>query len=115
MTPTGWIPVRRSSDDELVGYLTLDERGATPLTLVGSPLSGPLERAEAEQLLSRRGLAVLAEPWWLETDAGGFRVQIMSAYPDFVTVARADFGVVDPLGELLRLSVPVLGLRPYAG
>lgn len=115
MTPAGWIPVRRPSDDELVGYLVLDEHGATPLALVGYPLSGPLERADAEALVLQRGLAVLAEPWWLDGADGGFRVQLMSAYPDSVTVARADYGIVDPHGELLQLSLPAEGLRPYVG
>jgi hypothetical protein len=115
MTTTAWIPVHRSSDDELVGYLTLDERGATPLTLFGYPLSGPLEHADAEELLRSRGLAVLAEPWWLEEDGGGFRVQILSARPDAVTVARADYGFVSHDSERRELSVPAHGLRPYAG
>lgn len=114
MTPAGWIPVHRPTDDELVGYLVLDERGATPLTLVGCPLSGPLGRSEAEALLRERGLAVLAEPWWLEED-GGFRVQIMSARPDAVVVARADYGFVPHDSERRELPVPAEGLRPLAG
>lgn len=116
MTPAGWLPVHRPLDGELVGYLTLDEDGATPLTLVGYPLSGPLPYAEAEQLLHRQGLTALAEPWWLEEEDGpGFRVQIMSATPETVTVARADYGLVDPYGERRRLAIPTAGLRPYVG
>ena len=116
MTPSGWIPVRRPGDDELVGYLTVDGRGATPLTLFGYALSGPVARADAGELLCRRGLAVLADPWWLqETDGPGFRVQIMSATPDEITVVRADYGLVDPHAPLRRLPVPVEGLRPYVG
>jgi hypothetical protein len=115
MTATDWIPVHRPSDDELVGYLALDGRGATPLTLVGYPLAGPLERADAEELLRSRGLAVLAEPWWLEEDGGGFRVQILSARPDAVVVARADYGFVSHDSERRELALPAAGLRPYAG
>ncbi|WP_375423812.1 hypothetical protein [uncultured Friedmanniella sp.] len=105
--------MHRPSDAELVGYLTLDERGATPVTLVGYPLAGPLEHADAEELLRARGLAVLAEPWWLDTESGGFRVQIMSAWADSVTVARADHGLVSPDAEHRELPVPAAGLRPY--
>jgi hypothetical protein len=115
MTPAGWIPVQRPSDGELVGYLALDERGATPLTLVGYPLSGPLDHVDAEALVLRRGLAVLAEPWWLEGADGGFRVQILSARPDAVTVARADYGFVSHDSERRELPVPAEGLRPYEG
>lgn len=116
MIPMDWLPVVRPDDGELVGYVSLDERGATPLTLFGYALAEPLDRSEAEELLRRRGLAVLADPWWLEpADGPGYRVQIMSATPDEVAVARADHGIVDPRAGVVRLPAPVPQLRPYAG
>jgi hypothetical protein len=115
MTLTGWTAFHRSDDDELLGYLVADERGTTPLTVFGFPLAAPSGRAEAEEVLQRRGLAVLADPWWLqEEDGSGFRVQILSAYPDRVTVARADFGFVSHDSERRELRVPTGDrLRPF--
>lgn len=107
MTPTGWTPLHRD-DQELLGYLLDDERGTTPLTVFGFPLAAPLDRTAAEDVLRERGLAVLAEPWWLDEGEGdGFPVLILSAYPDAVTVARADYGFVSHDSERRRLAVPV--------
>lgn len=115
MTPPGWTPYHRPDDDELIGYLVVSEQGTTPLTVFGYPLSPAGDHDAAVELLRRRGLAVLADPWWYtEQDGSGFRVQIMSAYPDSVTVARADYGFVSPAAERRLLPVPVgERLRPY--
>ncbi len=115
MTPQDWTPVRRAEDDELVGYLVPEGDGtATPVTLFGYPLAGPGDPASSAELLHRRGLAVLAEPWWLaEPEGEGYRVQILSATPDAVTVARADYGFVSHDSERSRLPVPTDALRPY--
>lgn len=108
MTPSGWTPYHRPDDDELLGYLVVDDHGTTPLTIFGHPLSAPGDHDAAVELLRRRGLAVLAEPWWFtEEDGSGFPVQIMSAYPDRVTVARADYGFVSHDAERRSLAVPV--------
>jgi hypothetical protein len=117
MTPTAWTPFHRSDDDELLGYLVAGEDGTTPLTVFGFPLATPLPRAEAEEVLQCRGLAVLADSWWLqEEDGSGFRVQILSAYPDRVTVARADYGFVSHDSERRELRVPTGDrLRPFPG
>jgi hypothetical protein len=114
MIPQDWRPVRRPDDDELVGYLVPETEGSTPVTLFGHPLSGPTDADEAEALLLRRGLPVLADPWWLdEGDDGGYRVQIMSADPRSVVVARADFGFVSHDSERHRLPVPTDRLTPH--
>ncbi len=115
MTPLGWTPLHRD-DQELLGYLVEDERGTTPLTVFGFPLSVPLDRTAAEDVLRERGLAVLAEPWWLDEGEGdGFPVLILSAYPDAVTVARADYGFVSHDSERRRLPVPAGDrLRPLS-
>ncbi|SDT22339.1 hypothetical protein SAMN04488543_3349 [Friedmanniella luteola] len=117
MIPQDWTPVHRPDDDELVGYLVPGREGCTPVTLFGHPLSGPTDGDEAEALLLRRGLPVLADPWWLDGGEGGdgegYRVQIMSADPGSVVVARADFGFVAPDSERHRLPVPTDRLRPH--
>jgi hypothetical protein len=117
MTPTGWQPYRRAEDDELVGYLSTDERGTTPLTLFGYPLSDPVDEAAAVEVLQGRGRSALGEPWWLqEEDGSGFRVQILAAYPDEVRVARADYGFVSHDSERRSLPVPTGDrLRPFRG
>lgn len=116
MTPPGWTPYHRPEDDELVGYLDASGQGTIPLTVFGHPLGPAGDRASAEEVLRRRGLVSLAEPWWLtEDDGSGFRVQIMAAYPDRVLVARADYGFVSHDAERRTLPVPVGDrLRPYA-
>lgn len=113
MIPHTWTPVHRPEDDELVGYLVPGAGGLTPVTLFGHPLSGPTAEDEAEALLLSRGLPVLAEPWELDGGADeGVRVHIMSADPDGVVVARADFGFVSHDSERHRLPVPTDRLRP---
>jgi hypothetical protein len=114
MIPQDWTPVHRPEDDELVGYLVPGADGSTPVTLFGHPLSGATTPAEAEALLLRCGLPVLAEPWWLDgTDGGSLRVHIMSASPETIVVARADYGFVSPDSERHRLPVPTDRLRPF--
>ncbi|MBP2416386.1 hypothetical protein ACFFOM_06590 [Microlunatus capsulatus] len=113
MIPQDWTPVHRPEDSELVGYLVPGDAGSTPVTLFGHPLGGPADDDEAEELLRRRGLAVLADPWWLDGAADEpVRVQILSADRTGVVVARADFGFVSHDAERYRLPVPTDRLRP---
>ncbi|GGL92669.1 hypothetical protein [Nakamurella endophytica] len=57
-------PYRRA-DGEHVGFLDLVADGsAVPVTLLGSPLADARPRAEAEDMLDRQGLSVLAARWW---------------------------------------------------
>ncbi|GAA1434875.1 hypothetical protein GCM10009616_30430 [Microlunatus lacustris] len=114
MIPQDWTPVHRPEDDELVGYLVPGAEASTPVTLFGHPLSGPTDADEAEALLLRLGLPVLAEPWELVGGAEeGVRVHIMSADSEGVVVARADFGFVSHDSERQRLPVPTDRLRPW--
>lgn len=107
MVPTDWQPHRRASDDELVGYLRADDHGVTPLTVFGYPLAAASSRTEAIGVLEARGLACLAEPWWFSPEVGdGFHVLITSAYPDLVSVVRADFGFASHDSERRDLAVP---------
>lgn len=115
MTPPHWTPLHRDEDGELLGYLVTEDADTVPLTLFGFPLAPPSDLDGAEAVLRGRGLAVLADPWWLaEPDGTGFRVQILSATPDAVLVARAGFGFVSHDGERWRVAVPAGDrLRPY--
>jgi hypothetical protein len=115
MTPPHWTAFHRDEDGELLGYLAADDAGTTPLTLFGFPLAPPSDAGRAEEVLRSRGLAVLAEPWWFrESDGTEFRVQILSATPDAVLVARADYGFVSHDSERRRVPVPAGEvLRPY--
>lgn len=96
-----------------MGYLGPGDTGSTPVTLFGHPLGVPADVDEAETLLRQRGLAVLAEPRWLD-GAGDepVRVHILAADPTAVVVARADFDVVSHDAERHRLPVPTDRLRP---
>src|SRR3954471_17345591 len=69
--PSGWEPVHRPVDGELVGYLAPDcvPGLVLPLTLVGAALGPPHDRASATRLLVSRGLAALDRRWWCRLPA----------------------------------------------
>jgi hypothetical protein len=69
--PSGWEPVHRPVDGELVGYLAPDCVAGLvlPLTLVGAALGPPHDRASATTLLMSRGLAALDRRWWCRLPA----------------------------------------------
>jgi hypothetical protein len=113
MIPSHWTPHRRAGDHELIGYLAVDGHGSTPLTVFGYPLAAPGPHVEAVRVLETRGLACLAEPWWLQTDDHGeVKVMLLTAYPDQIVAVRADYGVYDHTSERFDLPVPAEGLRP---
>lgn len=116
MIPTHWMPHRRREDGELVGYLVLDGDGFVPLTVFGHPLAGPCELDVAEDLLDRRGLAVLAERWvW--HDGGprpGMIVRIVEVTPERLRVVDDDTGAAAVVGanlETYDLPVQTTGLE----
>lgn len=112
MIPTTWTPHRRSSDDELVGYLRTDGDGVTPLCLTGFPLGEESDRDRAIRVLEADGLSVLAEAWSLDHDGEIIEVRILTARPDAVVVVEAPYGYPQPDGRRFELNVPVTGLRP---
>lgn len=115
MIPTDWMPHRRRDDRELVGYLVLDGDDFVPLTVFGYPLAGPCELDEAEDLLDRRGLAVLAERWiWDDAPRPGMLVRIVEVTADRVRVVDDDTGAAAVVGANLQtftLPVPTDELR----
>jgi hypothetical protein len=62
--PSDWLPHRRASDDELVGYLLQSGDEVVPMTLLGTPLGMPQAGSAARASLDERGLAILNERWW---------------------------------------------------
>lgn len=119
MIPTDWMPHRRRSDGELVGYLVLDGDGFVPLTVFGYPLAGSCDLEDAEQILEQRGLAVLADRWVVEdaVDGGphaGMPVRIVEVTSERVRVVDDADRAANVVGADLTtydLPVPTASLR----
>ena len=60
MIPSDWVPYRRPSDSELVGYTVREPAGTVPRSLLGHPLASALKPAAAIAVLEARGLACRA-------------------------------------------------------
>lgn len=90
-TTTQRQAVRRDDDGELLGHVREDPDGHVPLTVFGAEL-GPATTAEAaHEVVTTRGLASLAERWWLrEPDGSCVRVWLLEVRPDRVKVAGSD-------------------------
>ena len=110
--PSDWVPHRRPADAELVGYLRRDTSGTTPLNLFGHPLAAPGEPARAVAVLEARGLACLAEAWWLRHGDEAIEVRIVEASPDRVHVVEAPFGFYGPDSPRHTLETPATSLSP---
>ena len=80
--------------------------GTTPLSLLGLPLASSREQAEAVRVLEARGLACLAEPWWLHSGDHAVEVRILEASPDRVHVVEAPFGFYGPGSPRHTLETP---------
>jgi hypothetical protein len=110
MIPQHWRPYRRSSDEELVGYLVPQGDALLPVNLFGYPVGEAGGADEAEALLESAGLGALAEPWWLELEDGGsIRVRIREVSADRLVVMPDDFGVGGPVAGSIVLDVPEPG------
>lgn len=112
MIPSDWVPHRRPGDDELVGYLVREASGTTPLTLFGHPLAAPGDPGAAQAVLEQRGLASLAESWWLADSDQEVEVRILEAYPDRVHVVEAPYGFYGPDSPRHTLAAPTRALSP---
>lgn len=116
MIPADWMPHRRRSDGELVGYLVLDGDDFVPLTLFGYPLAPGGELEDVEAVLDERGLALLAERWlWRDGPRDRMLVRIVEVTPDRVRVVDDETGAAAVVGANLTtydLPVPNDGLRP---
>jgi hypothetical protein len=110
--PPHWVPHRRPDDQELVGYTVREAAGTVPLSLLGHPLATPREPAAAIAVLESRGLACLAEAWWLRAGDDEVEVRILEAFPDRVRVVEAPFGFYGPDSPRHTLATPATGLSP---
>ena len=110
--PSQWVPHRRPGDQELVGYTVREAAGTVPLTLFGHPLASPREPDAAVGVLEARGLACLADSWWLRTGDGEVEVRILEAFPDRVRLVEAPYGFYGPESPRHTLETPATGLSP---
>ena len=83
------IEVRRDEDGELCGYVDQTEDGWRSISVFGGTLAALPDRAAATAHVLERGLASLAEHWWLrDRPDGEWRVVcIQEASPSSVRVA----------------------------
>ena len=78
--------VHRSSDGELVGFVQADHEFWWAVAVPGIRLQRFDSRAPAEAFLTEKGLAVLAERWWLRTSSGWRIAALIEAAPGRVLV-----------------------------
>ena len=81
-----------------------------PMNLLGHPLAIPGEPAVAIAVLEARGLASLAESWWLRAGDDEVEVRILEASRDRVRVVEAPYGFYGPDSPRHTLETPVTGL-----
>ncbi|MGV9768976.1 hypothetical protein ACWDR7_05755 [Microbacterium sp. NPDC003461] len=120
VVPASWIPHRRASDRELLGWIRPEGEGFVAVSLFGADVSGPLDWVAAEEELEAVGLSWLADVWELELDGRAVRVRIVevspgesAARPGRVLVKTDDFGAIDVPYELHELPwPPPPALRP---
>jgi hypothetical protein len=104
--------VRRESDDELLGFVGVEDEQWTPTTVFGAPLgAATADRDAAEDVVRSSGLASLAEPWdYTDADGTVQRAHILEASTTHVTLMVGDyfpdpttrFTIAAPVGDALR-------------
>lgn len=101
----------RASDGEVVGRILITDDGDfLPIDLLGRPLGEPTDLASAEERLEVRGLAHLAEPWWIEVNGRRVKVTIQETGPSGVVVRVDDFGAMDLYGTVHVIDSPATQL-----
>lgn len=112
MIPADWT-VHRRDDGELLGWIRPERDAWLAIDLLGREITGGIEWLDAEAALEQRGLAWLAEPWTLETDAGAVRVRLVETTPERIVVKVDDFGDVGRATPRFVLPWPApAALRP---
>lgn len=119
MIAPDWIPHRRGTDRELIGWIRPEDEEWVAVSLFGADVSGPLDWVDAEDALEAIGLSWLAEPWMLEREgADAIRVRIVDVSPATVdgpgrvVVKTEDWGAIDVPYETIALPWPPARLRP---
>lgn len=117
---TDWIPHRRASDGELVGWIRPVGDEWQAMSLFATPLTEPADWDVAEDALEHMSLAWMADAWILRRDGRDIRVRLVEFRPDGpdgspgrVVVKTDDFGAIDVPYELIDLPwPPPTDLRP---
>lgn len=113
----------RAEDGEHVGYMEVTPEGDfIPYDLLWQRRGEAMELDEAEAVLDRIGLRMLAEEWQLRTEDGAWqRVRIREIGRERVTVARAVVStsphVAKTIGLVggIEIDLPTERLRPAEG
>ncbi|MDN3310895.1 hypothetical protein QWJ90_08130 [Microbacterium oryzae] len=116
MITPDWIPHRRASDGELVGWVRPAGDGWVAVSLFGTDLTEPVDWLSAEEVLEEQGLSWMAGAWLLRRDGRDIRVRLVEFSPDRiesgavrpgrVVVKTDDFGAIDVPYELIDLPWP---------
>ena len=96
MIPADWTEHRRD-DGERVGWIRPEGDRWVAVDVLGRELGDATDWLEAEAALEARGLAWLAERWWL----GPMPVRIAEVSTDRVLV------VTDPFGAAATIDAPI--------
>lgn len=100
MIPADWTPHRRE-DGELLGWIRPEGADWLAVDVLGREVTGPIDWLDAEAALEEHGIAWLADPWILESEAPSaegdelLRVRIVEVVPEGggrITVKVDDFG-----------------------
>ena len=109
------IPITRSSDDELLGYICHHDNQWQALTIFGYVFDEAETRQDAERIVISKGLSVLTGTWQYydkNTNDWDFCV-IKEASKDNVTVIKTNMcGYQDlSLSEIIKIDNPAKKLR----
>ena len=88
--------IRRDADDELLGFVHRCADGWAALTVFGGRLAVVASEEEAVAVVRTRGLASLAERWYLDEDGAPQEWLLQEAAPGYVRMARSLLGYPDP-------------------
>lgn len=103
-----WIEHRREDDGELVGFLAPIDDRFIAMTVFGSPLTEPSDRADVLDVLDTSGLSCLAERWQMQVDdQTQILVEIDEASRERVVVHNVDFSSGLDHGHRFTLAAPV--------
>jgi len=100
--------IRRSGDDELCGFISLNDGNWTAHTVFGGVLAEGLDRVAAEALVREIGLTSLSDRWQYRasSEADWQTVLIIEASPQSVTLALGYYSL--PGVETVRLSAELI-------
>lgn len=102
------------NDGERLGQVVPTAAGWQPTTAFGAPLGEPTDHDDAVAVLHARGLAVLAEPWWMRRlgDTTWQEAHLLEVSPDRVRLRWCDpLTTQPPSGQWVDLDDVDLALE----